>query len=381
MATGWRGPRRSTGPAWPAAGQGAPAAKPAPTAHELEVYKQLATLFNSEETSFWTRNNILVVLQVALVTAFASILVKTLDLKQPTRDLLHLFEAACIAVCAIGLFLAVAWLFMVRRSTFISRMIADQIEEIERHWAKRYQVGAPFDAYKTWNASLDLDLAKRRQAEAGKPRESRIPFLRGRPFAGWRLSNIWACLGAMFVLVWLALLGLVLWKGPLLPAGEGKAEGGDAKPPPAASAGLFAVTRFEGFLAGDASLPCESAPRAPQALADTLTGIEQAHGEKLSSLVLLIGGTDRTALTPEHRRQYESNSGLAQARAASVRDCIAAALGAAATDHNVQFVALDAGPGFTPPGHPAGAKQEHPDQTRDRSVQVLVLGMPNRMKQ
>jgi hypothetical protein len=321
------------------------------------------------------------VLQGALVTAFASILVKTIDLKEPTDDLLHIFKAACIAACLIGMFLAIAWVYMVRRSTYISRMIADQLEDVEADWAARYRVAAPFDAYTRWNKALELDRHQRKKVDEVKKRTpAQMAFLRGRRFAGWRLSNIWASLGVLFVIVWLTLLCFVAWKGPLLPGGKGNGDGGDPKPPPAASAGLFAVTRFEGFLAGDASLPCQSAARTSQALADTLAGIEQAHGEKLSSLVLLIGGTDRTPLTPEHRKQYESSSGLAQARAARVRDCIVAALGAAATsDHGVQFVTLDAGPGYTPPAHPAAVKQEHPDQTRDRSVQVLVLGMPSRM--
>jgi hypothetical protein len=376
MATGSRGPGRATGPAWSTG----PARPRTPTAHELEVYKQLATLFNSEETSFWTRNNILVALQGALVTAFATILVKTIDLKRPSDDLLHLFEAGCIAVCAIGLFLAVAWLFMVRRSTYISRTIADQLEAIEKDWQPRCRIRPSFNAYTAWNRSLEFDRTEREALDKRKRRASRIFFLRGRPFAGWRLSDIWTSLGALFVVVWLALLWIVLVKGPLLP-GNGKGGDDDGKPPPSAGAGLYAVTRFDGFLPGEASLPCGSPAPASRPLADTLAAIEQARSDKLGSLVLLIGATDRTALTPEHRKQYESNSGLAQARAARVRDCIAGELASSVMDdRSVHFVTLDAGPGYTPLARDASAKTEHPDQARDRSVQVLVLGLPGRTR-
>lgn len=346
-----------------------------PTTHELEVYKQLAQLFNSEETSFWTRNNILIVLQGALVTAFASILLKTIDLGRPTDKLQHLFEAACIAVCVMGLFLAVAWLFMVRRSTYISRTISDELEAVEADWTNRYHVVSTYAAYTHWYTSLEMKKGKREQLDKGKGRVSRIPFLRGRPFAGWRLSDIWTTLGALFVVVWVALLGVVIAKGPL-PGDD------DGKPPLAAAAGLFAATRFEGFRPGEASLQCEGAPPPPQPLADTLAGIENVRSAKLSPLVLLIGGTDRIALTPQHRRQYESNSGLAQARAARVRDCIVSALGTAATSGRaVHFVTLDAGPGYTPPARQDQAiLEEHPGQTKDRSVQVLVLGMPSHVK-
>ena len=46
-----------------------------PTSFEQEVYKTLAGLYNSEESSFWTRNNILMAVHGFLIAATANIVV------------------------------------------------------------------------------------------------------------------------------------------------------------------------------------------------------------------------------------------------------------------------------------------------------------------
>src|SRR4051812_11518535 len=92
----------------------------------LESFKILATLYNAEETSFYTRNNILVILQVGMVAAVAGLFSKILDNQSPAYAVRQL-RPVIGGLCAAGLIAAVAWLFTVRRSKFIAHSLTEQL--------------------------------------------------------------------------------------------------------------------------------------------------------------------------------------------------------------------------------------------------------------
>ena len=95
------------------------------------------------------------------------------------------------------------------------------------------------------------------------------------------------------------------------------------------------------------------------------------------SLVIVKGSTDRTQLSASHRWQYESNSGLAQARAATIRKCVTDELKSFGADmmKSVQFLILDTGPTYTPPSEPRRGEGNDLQLARDRTVEVVVLGL------
>jgi hypothetical protein len=116
---------------------------------------------------------------------------------------------------------------------------------------------------------------------------------------------------------------------------------------------------LRGFTTGDAA-PTEEMKRQVKQLC-------AAHREKLRAggLILVVGSADRVPLRQAVRAQYESNVGLAMARAEAVRqqvlDC--------GIDQN-RVVTLVAGPRYTPVGAP------NTDQGRlaeDRSVTIWGL--------
>lgn len=159
-----------------------------PSELEMETYKMLATLFNSEETAFWTRNNILVALQAALVAATVAMLTKLAELSalSPSGQVLR---GAIGALCFVGLASALAWLFMVRRSTFIADTISKQLKALEARLEQDYSVRAmkpEFKIFTSFGDALSKD-GKFRRLEAH------------------RLSTIWTIVGTMFVLIWIAL--------------------------------------------------------------------------------------------------------------------------------------------------------------------------------
>ncbi|MFC0585026.1 hypothetical protein ACFFG3_10240, partial [Ralstonia solanacearum] len=91
----------------------------------------------------------------------------------------------------------------------------------------------------------------------------------------------------------------------------------------------------------------------------------RAHGDRgQHGLLLVIGSTDRVRLSPTSATQYESNVGLARARAEQVKarllDC---------SIPTGQMVTMVSGPRYTP----ASGVVVPSDAARDRSVVVWAL--------
>jgi hypothetical protein len=169
----------------------------APTAVELEVYKALVSLYNSEESSFWTRNNILMAVQGFLIAATASI-VSNVDkaigaAANPKSGVL--FTCALIGLSSVGLLFSVSWLFMVGRAVRIEQILRLQLKTIEGNLNARPGVlSADFLTFTELGRRLDPKFTH--------------PHLPPRRFAKTRLSDVWHALGVGLVIFWCVLLVL-----------------------------------------------------------------------------------------------------------------------------------------------------------------------------
>jgi hypothetical protein len=119
------------------------------------------------------------------------------------------------------------------------------------------------------------------------------------------------------------------------------------------------VAVIRDFAAGDAEL--SSGDSSEPSLKDVIP-LEVSHWTQLhicsvwkdsfsspkSGLVLLIGATDRVPLSPRARKRYESNIGLAQARADAVNTLISKTCGIPSE----KMLSLVAGPHITPANPP-----------------------------
>jgi hypothetical protein len=86
--------------------------------------------------------------------------------------------------------------------------------------------------------------------------------------------------------------------------------------------------------------------------------------ERRNGVVILIGATDRVPLKPHVRKRYESNVGLAQARASNVSALVAQSCNLSSENR----IALVAGPRNTPAESPAATA----DFGEDRSVELWI---------
>lgn len=114
------------------------------TNDELEVYKILTTFLNSEHAIFWTRNNLLIVIQVALFGATAGIVSQGEKILAVTNaaggnPLHYSFEAGLLVLFLVGLITSGGWLFMVERSHVIVKSLIEQLKDIETEFANRQQ--------------------------------------------------------------------------------------------------------------------------------------------------------------------------------------------------------------------------------------------------
>src|SRR5687767_7424802 len=87
---------------------------------EMEVYKTVTAFLTSEHEIFWTRNNLLIVIQAALFAAavsFTSDIDKILaDPNSEKTSSLYVLQIALLILFLVGLISAAGWLFMVERS-------------------------------------------------------------------------------------------------------------------------------------------------------------------------------------------------------------------------------------------------------------------------
>jgi len=137
-----------------------------------------------------------------------------------------------------------------------------------------------------------------------------------------------------------------------------------------AELGLLASERFGPFASGSDSLDCSSSELA-QGMTNIRTAVADAQRREQRTLLVLVGGIDRTSLLPSLQQRYGSDAGLARARVSAVEKCLSAAGGTPLPSDVLRVVT---GPGYTPaaPGASDAARQGMAD---DRVVRVVVLGL------
>jgi hypothetical protein len=95
------------------------------------------------------------------------------------------------------------------------------------------------------------------------------------------------------------------------------------------------------------------------------------QGERSDAMVLIVGGTDRLALAGSARSRYEANTGLAQARAASVKQDLERRCWSPLVSAPGRVLLLASGPSTTPDR--ATAEDKHRGYPQDRRADVWVL--------
>ena len=295
---------------------------------------------------------------VAILGTFA----KDLPPDSSRQDLVGLFISGLLALCFIGLTTSIVWILMVRRGAYISHVIERQMGDIEELFRTKYGAVAALRPYTHWAEALRF---KHGQRFATYQRR----YLLG----GIRLSYSWTFIVVLFCLVWLFLIvrvsSLILSKPALVQGGKPPVPITDHAP----MRDFVTLVQFSPFAIGMAERDCGIDHNDQQAIAKTVHAIRNVRDNGLSALVILIGGTDRIPLSARYRKQYESNSGLGQARAATIKQCLTNVIDNALRE-SVRFVTLDAGPGYTPSEHQESSADEQ-QRTNDRTVRALVMGV------
>ena len=134
--------------------------------------------------------------------------------------------------------------------------------------------------------------------------------------------------------------------------------------------GLLASARFGPFATGDDTIDCRRAEHV-HAVADIRSALEDAQGRQQRVLLLLVGGTDRTPLTPALRQRFGSDAGLARARVSAAEGCLSAQ---GSTPLVPDVLRLISGPAYTP-ASPAASDASHQAMADDRVVRVVVVGL------
>lgn len=183
----------------PASNRAAAPADPNPL--ELEVYKILATLFNSEETSFWARNNILVAVQGGLVAASIAILSRAKEVLQADAHphASELLFGSLAALAFVGWGMAIAWIYMAGRSERIANTISGQLKEIEKVFERRFTPFLPstFQPFQTFSYNLNPNSTKELLVE--KRWNNRIRLSTLWQWVGWGLMWFWFVVLAVFL--------------------------------------------------------------------------------------------------------------------------------------------------------------------------------------
>jgi hypothetical protein len=166
---------------------------------ELEAYKALVSLHNAQETIFWTRNNILAVIQSALVTGAFSVL-KTKDGETLLLwDVEHKFPATVL--CLAGFVIAVVWILLVKRTDFLFKTTLHMLADME---TAGFGVRQEFRAFGRF-------IAETRPEEARHDNSVHQRHPASENGGGWRLVHIWGVLGVFFVLLWSAAV-CAIWR-------------------------------------------------------------------------------------------------------------------------------------------------------------------------
>jgi len=268
-------PAGPPGPPGPPGPQGPAGSSRAAIEHELAAYKALADLFNSEETSFWARNNLLAALQLGLFAATVGIVGnsdKALTVGSIAGvAILHLFEWGLLVLFAVGLITALGWIFMVRRSELIADTISTELKEIEGELSGRSPplLQGNFLAFSVF--ARELNPGTRTWNTPTKTLFNR-----------YRLSNIWSVLGSLFAALWFllfVLLALALAGNPTTGRDKG-AHAVNASEAAASAAGLAASAA-----AASAQTAANSASSAQSSAVAAMTAASSANAayRRLSS--------------------------------------------------------------------------------------------------
>jgi hypothetical protein len=283
------------GPASPTPPPSPPPASPTPapagdlTTAQLEVYKILATLFNSEETSFWTRNNILVVVHGALIAATAAIVSqseKVLTPGAPITAKTVLFGSLAV-LSFVGLLMAVAWLLMVARSVRIGDTVLVQLRRLEAQFPAG--LASQFRAFTTFARQLDTTAIP----EADFPSKARTNNV--------RLSTLWTWVGAGLALLWgLLVIAFAVAVVTLAPAPMKTA---DADAPPGTVERVSGAVEQVAFSATQAAEAAATAASAAQAAAAQATLAAAAAASSARSAARVAGQAAARSYTRRGRAQ------------------------------------------------------------------------------
>jgi hypothetical protein len=166
----------------------------------LDAYKQFTAFHCTQETLFWTRNNLLVLMQVGLIAALFALLSR----KQP--DEWHLIPVGGFGVALVGLVLTGAWIRMVERSRYLFDVALAIIAQAE----ERLDLGEHdclftffYEASKTRTddtniESLPLSIERRLNSK----------FRRGG--RATRLSTMWIKVGYAFAAAWFSTIAVIV---------------------------------------------------------------------------------------------------------------------------------------------------------------------------
>jgi hypothetical protein len=295
---------------------------------------------------------------VAILGTFA----KDLPPDSSRQDLVRLFLWALLALCFIGLTTSIVWIFMVRRGAYIGHVIERQMVDIEEFFRSKYDAVAVLRPYTRWAEALRFKHGRRFAA-----------YQRRYLLGGIRLSYSWTFVVVLFCLVWVFLIVRVSGLFPSKPAVVQDGNGPVPITDHVLMRDFVTLVQFSPFAVGTAQRNCGIDRNDQQAIANALRAIRSVKDNGLSPLVILIGGTDRVPLSARYRKQYESNSGLGQARAATIKQCLTNVIDDALRE-SVRFVTLDAGPGYTPSEHQESSADEQ-ERANDRTVRALVMGV------
>lgn len=137
--------------------------------------------------------------------------------------------------------------------------------------------------------------------------------------------------------------------------------------------GTLLTAQFGPFASGSDALDCNSATRS-QAVSDVRAALEDAGRRNQRAAVLLVGSTDRTALTPALRRKYGSDAGLARARIAAVERCL---WPPGVTTVPSDVLRVISGPAYAPV-EPEAASAALRGMEGDRVVRLVLVGLQSR---
>ena len=158
----------------------------------VESYKQFTSFHSTQETLFWTRNNLLVLMQVGLMAALFSLLGR----KQP--DEWHLIPVGAFGISAVGIGLTVAWIIMVERSRYLFDVALSILAETEQKLLQSRKLGL-FTLFYIGSKTVKDDKTVEDLPDRIEGRLNRGFAVRGRAL---RLSTIWIRVGWGFAAVW-----------------------------------------------------------------------------------------------------------------------------------------------------------------------------------